>query len=179
MSQEYSKSTKNLEPSCFFPLLFSAIYKKSHKSLNTIQHFSLSARVKMIEGLKRLGLNYYESKVLEVLLKEKLSLQELSKKAEIPFGKVYSVVKGLKGKKVVMETNSRPKLVYVENASDIIARLIKEKQEKEKSNLEKLREIATEIDKLNKRETKFFQIGTTVEENREIQLRTFIEAEDE
>lgn len=133
----------------------------------------------MIEELKQFGLSYYESKVLEILFKEKLSLRELSKKAEIPFGKVYSVVKSLKGKNLVQETNSRPKLVYIENASDIISKLIKEKQEKDKSILEKLREFSTTIDKERKRESKFFQIGTNIQENKEIQLRSFIEAENE
>ncbi len=133
----------------------------------------------MIEELKHLGLSNYESKAVFLLMKEKLNLRELSKKANIPFGKVYSVVKSLKEKGFILETNSRPKLVYVENASEIIGRLIKEKQEKDKAVLEKLREVSTIIDKERGKETKFFQIGTTVQENKEIQLRTFKEAENE
>jgi len=133
----------------------------------------------MINELKQLGLSNYEAKVLEILLKEKIELRELSKKSGIPFGKIYSVVKSLKEKNFVNETNSRPKLVYVENASEVIARLIKEKQEKEKLALGKLREIATQIDKNHGKETKFFQIGTTIEDNKKIQLRTFQEAEKE
>jgi len=133
----------------------------------------------MIEELKQLGLNHYEAKTLEVLFKNKENLRELSKKAGVPFGKIYSVVKSLKEKALVKETNSRPKLVYVENTSDIIGRLIKEKQDKEKAILEKLRELSSEIDKEKQRESKFFQIGTTIKENREIQLRSFSEAENE
>jgi sugar-specific transcriptional regulator TrmB len=133
----------------------------------------------MIEELKQLGLGNYESKALEILLKEKLSLRNLSKKAQIPFGKVYSVVKSLKEKGFVQETNSRPKLIYVENASEVISKLIKEKQEKDRSFLERLREASIEIDRNKGKESKFFEIGTTIEENKRIQLRSFKEAENE
>jgi sugar-specific transcriptional regulator TrmB len=133
----------------------------------------------MQHELKYFGLENYESKALEILLKEKLSLRELSRKAKIPFGKIYSVIKGLKEKNLVMENNSRPKLVYVENASEIISRLIKEKQEKEKAMIEKIREIAIGIDKERNRTTKFFQMGISDEERKKIQLRSFEEAEEE
>jgi len=133
----------------------------------------------MRDVLKEIGIGKYESKAIEVLLKEKVSLKELSKKAGIPFGKVYSVIKRLKEKGFVSETNTRPKLIYIENASEIMHKLIKEKQEKDKKLNEKLREIATEVDKERKKETRFFQIGTTVEDNKKIQLRSFLEAEDE
>jgi len=133
----------------------------------------------MIEELKQLGLSNYEAKALEVLFKNKENLRDLSKKAGVPFGKIYSVIKNLKEKNLIQETNSRPKLVYVENASSIISRLIKEKQDKEKAILEKLSELSSEIDKEKQRESKFFQIGTTTEENKRIQLRTFKEAENE
>ena len=133
----------------------------------------------MIEELKKLGLSHYESKILDILLKEKLNLRNLSKKSEVPFGKIYSVIKNLKEKNLVMETNSRPKLVYVENASEIISRLINEKIEKDKELNQKLREITIEIDKNKGKETRFFQIGTTFEDNKKIQLRSFQEAENE
>jgi sugar-specific transcriptional regulator TrmB len=133
----------------------------------------------MINKLKQIGLGNYEAKALEVLLKEKLELRELSRKAGIPFGKVYSIIKSLKEKRLINETNSRPKLVYVENASETIAKLIKEKQEKDKLMMRELREIITHIDKNKGQEMKFFQIGTTIEDNKKIQLRTFQEAEKE
>lgn len=133
----------------------------------------------MIDELKSLGLENYEAKAISILAKEKLSLRELSRKASIPFGKIYSVIKNLKGKNLVLETNSRPKLVYVENASELISRLIKEKQDREKSLNEKLREIATRFDKTRERETKFFEIGITNEERKKLQLRSFKEAEEE
>ena len=88
----------------------------------------------MIEELISLGLEYYEAKALIALLKDKMSLDELSRKSGIPFGKVYSVIKKLKERNIVSETNSRPKLVYIENASEVIGRLIEEKQEKDKED---------------------------------------------
>jgi len=133
----------------------------------------------MIEQLKKLGLGHYESKALEILFKERLNLSELSKKAEIPFGKVYSIVKNLKEKSLIQESNSRPKFVYVENASEIMAKLIHEKQEKDKTLNEKLIEISTEIDKERQRKTRFFEIGISKEERKNIQLRTFRETDDE
>lgn len=133
----------------------------------------------MIEELKELGLGHYESKVLEILLKERISLRELSRKANVPFGKVYSVVKSLKDKGFVKESNSRPKLVFIENASQIISKLIRDKQEKERGINEKLREIATEIDRSKDKPLSFFQIGASVEDNKKIQMRTFTECENE
>ena len=133
----------------------------------------------MIEELKLLGLSNYESKALELLMKEKVYLKNLSKKASIPFGKVYSVVKKLKEKGFIKEINSRPKLVYVENVSETISRLIKENQKKHEATITFLKEVATEIDKDKGKETKFFQVGTTIKDNKDIQLRSFREAEDE
>jgi len=133
----------------------------------------------MENELKELGLEHYESKALALLLKEKLNLRQISCKSKIPFGKVYSVIKKLKEKDLVKETNSRPKLIYVENASSVITRLIEDKKEKEFGMTEKLKRFASEIDLSNKQETKFFQIGTSVEDNRKIQLRSFTEAKKE
>jgi sugar-specific transcriptional regulator TrmB len=133
----------------------------------------------MIEELTALGLEYYEAKAFVVLLKDKMSLDDISRKSGIPFGKVYSVIKKLKEKGIVLETNSRPKLVYIENASEIIGRLIQEKQEKDKRLNEKLRVIATEFDKAKNKPTKFLNIGVNNEENRQIQMRSFSEANEE
>ncbi|MDD5133633.1 MAG: helix-turn-helix domain-containing protein [Candidatus Nanoarchaeia archaeon] len=133
----------------------------------------------MIQELQTLGLSYYESKALEILLKEKLSLENLSKKSGIPFGKVYSIVKSLKQKGLIKETNSRPKLIYTENASNLISKLIKEKQEKENVVISKLRNLVTNIDKKKGEITNFFQIGTTINDNKQIQLRAFNGAEKE
>jgi len=133
----------------------------------------------MIKELIELGLENYEAKALDVLLKERIDIDGLSRKAGIPFGKVYSVIKKLKEKGLVQETNSRPKLVYIENASEVISRLIKEKNEKEKSLNENLREIAARLDKEREKPSKFFEIGISHEERKNIQLRSFNEAEEE
>jgi len=130
----------------------------------------------MEKEFKELGLNHYESKALSLLIQKSLTLKKLSDKAEIPFGKVYSIVKNLKEKGLVKENNSRPKLVYVDDASEIVSKLINHKKEKENKLYEKAREFASKANLLKNKETKFFQIGTTVEENKEIQLRSFNEA---
>jgi sugar-specific transcriptional regulator TrmB len=133
----------------------------------------------MIEELKAVGLGHYESKVMEVLMNEKLNLRELSKKSGVPFGKIYSIVKNLKSKRLVKETNSRPKLVYIENASQMISKLLKEKEDNERLIMENLHSLATEIDKSKNKPQRFFQIGTTVQDNKKIQARSFTEAENE
>jgi len=130
----------------------------------------------MEKELMSLGLENYESRALALLLSEKLNLRQLSIKAKIPFGKVYSIIKKLKEKDLIKETNSRPKLIYVENSSEVISKLIRNKKLRENETIEKLKSFASEIDLSKSRETKFFQIGTTAEENKKIQLRSFNEA---
>ena len=133
----------------------------------------------MEQELMSLGLGYYESKAINLLLSQKLNLRQISDKTKIPFGKVYSVIKSLKEKELVKETNTRPKLIYIENASEIISKLIKDKKEKDYENESKLKSLVTEIDKIKGNKTKFFEIGTSSQENKLIQLRTFNEAENE
>lgn len=133
----------------------------------------------MEQEFKKLGLNHYESKALALLINNSLTLRELSDKAKIPFGKVYSVVKSLKEKNLVKENNTRPKLVYIDNASEVISQLINNKKEKENKLYEKTRDFASKADLSKNKKTRFFQIGTTVEENKEIQLRSFDEAKNE
>jgi len=133
----------------------------------------------MEKEFREFGLSYYESKALNLLLSNKLTLRELSKKSNIPFGKIYSVVKSLKDKELVRETNSRPKLIYVENASKVISKLIEDKKREDGEIYERLRSFSTEIDLLKGNEARFFQIGTTTEDNKKIQLRSFNEAKEE
>lgn len=56
----------------------------------------------MIGEFKYLGFENYEAKALEILLKGKFSVKELSQKANIPFGKIYSVLKKLKEKGILV-----------------------------------------------------------------------------
>jgi len=133
----------------------------------------------MINELKQLGFEYYQAKIVEVLLKEKLDIRELSKKAGIPFGKIYSVIKLLREKNIVKETNTRPKLVYIENVSEIISKMIEEKKSKENFLFDNLRDIVISSENEKGKTTRFFEIGTSNEDNKKIQLRSFIEANEE
>lgn len=132
-----------------------------------------------MELLKNLGLSYYESRVLEITLSKRVTLKELSEKTKIPFGKVYSIVKLMIGKGLLEETNERPKYVYVADPTRVLERLIEEKQQKGEAIVQKVRDLATELPKLNPEEFRFFQIGTSRENNNKIQLRTFLEAKKE
>jgi len=133
----------------------------------------------MISELKELGLSYYEAKILEVLLKERLNLRELSRKSGVPFGKIYSIVKNLKEKNIIKETNSRPKLVYIEDITEIIDKFLKDRQEKDRQLAENIRNNIINIEKEGGKQSRFFEIGTTMEDNKRIQLRAFHEAENE
>lgn len=133
----------------------------------------------MNTNLKQLGLSHYESKALETALKESLTARDLAKKAQIPLGKVYSIINSLEKKDLVKQTESRPKLVYVDNASTVISKLIEQKQRQDEQLISTIRELATEIDISKSKPSKFFQIGTDINDNKEIQLRSFIEAQKE
>ncbi len=129
--------------------------------------------------LTKFGLNYYEGKVLYTLFYKRRDIRDLSKNSKVPFGKIYSIIKSLKEKGLVQETNTRPKLIYIENVSEVISKLISEKERKETEAIERLRMVAAEADKSKGNRTKFFDIGTSIEDNKIIQLRTFNEAEKE
>jgi len=133
----------------------------------------------MISELKEIGIGYYEAKILEVLLKEKLDIRELSRKSKVPFGKIYSIIKNMKEKDIIKETNSRPKLVYIEDVSEIIDRFLKERQEKDKKLAESIRNNIINIKKERGEQSRFFEIGTIMDDNKRIQLRAFHEAETE
>ena len=133
----------------------------------------------MLEELRRLGLSNYETKIVEILSHDRLNLKELSKRARVPFGKIYSIIKELKKKEIIQETNSRPKLIYINNISEVIDKLIRQKQEKEKNMFDNLKESIARLDKQKGKEPRFFEIGTSVEDNKRMQLRSFAEAEEE
>ena len=64
---------------------------------------------KLIENLKELGLNTYESKVYIALLKKYPATgYEISKLANIPQSRTYDTLKVLEQKKIVITTNSKP-----------------------------------------------------------------------
>ena len=64
---------------------------------------------KLIDNLKELGLNTYESKVYIALLKKNPATgYEISKIANIPQARTYDTLKALASKKIVVATNSKP-----------------------------------------------------------------------
>lgn len=132
-----------------------------------------------MKEFEELGLSYYESNALEILLKESLTPKELSKKSRIPLGKVYSVILSLEHKNLVKQSKTRPKKIYIENASSVIDVLISKKQDEHEQLLSNVRKMAAEIDLSKSQPTKFFEIGTTAEDNKSIQSRTFNEAQKE
>jgi len=133
----------------------------------------------VITELQQLGLSYYEAKALVVLFSERFTLKELSKKAKIPYGKIYSVTKALAARGYLEQSATRPKLISARNASDIMMALIKQKQSSTETLFQQVREHATLLDKQEKRSTKFFEIGSTLEDNKRIQLRIFQESQKE
>ncbi len=129
--------------------------------------------------LQELGFSYYESKALDVILKEKVTPKILSKKAQIPLGKVYSILQGLLRKNLIQETQERPKQLYIANPFQVLSTLIQQKQHQDETLYNEVRYLATTLAKVQNKPAPFFQIGTSLEENQTIQLRTFREANQE
>lgn len=64
---------------------------------------------KLIDSLKEIGLNTYESKVYIALLKKHPATgYEISKIANIPQSRTYDTLKALEQKKIIITTNSKP-----------------------------------------------------------------------
>jgi len=131
------------------------------------------------DELKAIGLTTYQSRALEALLMKKLTLKELCKEADIPPGKVYSVAKQLQQKGLIKATPTHPKVLYVENASGVISTLAKEHEARQQHIITTLQEAATSLDTQAGATAPFFDLGTTVEDNGRIQMRTFAESEKE
>jgi sugar-specific transcriptional regulator TrmB len=108
-----------------------------------------------------------------------VNLKQLSRQAGIPFGKVYSVIAALRQKGLVAETPGRPKQVHVPDAQAVLARLIEQRQRQDDALYAELRALGSELATAQSRPSRFLQLGTTVAENRELQLRAFTEAERE
>ncbi len=64
----------------------------------------------MIERLRKLGLNSYESRAYLVLLKlGNAEADEIAMKAKIPMGRIYDVLSNLEGARLVISQTTRPK----------------------------------------------------------------------
>ncbi len=133
----------------------------------------------MLKELQEIGLSYYESKAVQLLLSSKFSMKELSKKAAIPYGKIFSICNSLQKRGIIQLSEERPKKAFIEQPSEIFSRLITEKQNKNEESLAKLRKMITEVEVSKTKHSNFFDIGTTAEDNQRIQLRTFQEANEE
>ena len=129
--------------------------------------------------LQALGLSFYEAKALETLLPESLTAKDLSNKAKIPLGKVYSVILGLQHKGLVSVQGTRPEKYGVDHPSGVIERLIQQREFEHERFVSKLRDWAVQLDAIRERKPRFFQAGITIEEQRELQSRLFQNAEHE
>jgi sugar-specific transcriptional regulator TrmB len=123
------------------------------------------------------GLNYYENKALEVIIRERLTVKEIIQKSGIPSGKIYSVLKSLSKRGIILQSNSRPKNFYVENPAKVVSALIEEKQSKDEEIVSRARMLVNTLPADNREY--FFKIGTSTSENREIQLKVFNDAKKE
>lgn len=132
-----------------------------------------------MKQLQELGLSHYESKAFEALLRDKLSAKQLSKKAGIPYGKIYFVINSLIKRGFAAETQTRPKQYYMIDPSTAISTLIEQKERNNNKLFSELRALAILSEKSKSSQSKFFELGTTQEDNRTIQLRTFTEAQKE
>ncbi|MBN1793109.1 hypothetical protein JW826_05490 [Candidatus Woesearchaeota archaeon] len=133
----------------------------------------------MIDNLRSLGLSTYESRALHAILKKQHTLKELIRSARVPAGKAYSVCKSLVAKGLVKESDSRPKVLFVESASNTVRKLIDKHQGERDSVVSQLQSFATGLDRSQGRSTLFFEAGSTNEDNQRIQLRVFREAKKE
>jgi sugar-specific transcriptional regulator TrmB len=125
-----------------------------------------------------LGFTYYEDKALDAIIRESLTVRALIKKTKIPPGKIYSVLKSLSKRGIIKESSSRPKTLYIENPAKLMASLIEQKQNKDDDVISKARFLVSSIPKKEEKDY-FFKIGTTREDNKEIQLKVFSDAKRE
>jgi len=123
------------------------------------------------------GLNYYENKALEVIIRERLNVKGIIKNSGIPPGKIYSVLKSLSKRGIITQSNSRPKNFYVENPAKIISTLIEQKQAKDEEIVSRARTLVSTLPADN--QEYFFKVGASTSENREIQLKVFNDAKKE
>jgi sugar-specific transcriptional regulator TrmB len=128
---------------------------------------------------QQIGLPYYEAKAIDILLRERLTPKQLSEKAGIPPGKVYSVIKSLLERGLVLEEEGRPKRLFVADPSAVVGRLIDQRQQQDEALFAQLRALSTQVSLLRSQPAAFFDIGTTIEDNERIQLRSFTEAKRE
>lgn len=128
--------------------------------------------------LRTCGLSYYESRAVAVLFEGPAELRALSRRADIPFGKIYSVVQALSRRGIIATTSSRPKTAFLDPDRAVEAIIAAERERTEPAYAQ-LRSWAATAQRARAAQSSFFETGTSLEENRAIQLRSFREAERE
>lgn len=79
--------------------------------------------------LYRLGLNEYQSKCLSTLIRKgDMTAEEVSEEADVPYSKVYSVLKALEDMSLVISTEERPKRYISKHQEKAIDFLISRKE---------------------------------------------------
>lgn len=132
-----------------------------------------------MDTFKPFGLSHYESKAFETILQGKITAKQLSKKAGIPFGKIYSVINSLLKQSIIEETDDRPKTYFVSEPAKAVGQLIEKKEKEDEILLNRARSIAIKAEAASKGRSDFFELGINQEDNRKIQLRSFVEAKKE
>jgi len=87
--------------------------------------------------LFKLGLKEYQARCLACLIKNgKLTAQEISEKAKVPYSKIYSILKGLEDMNLLVSTNGRPKRYIAKPEEEVIEFFV----EKKRKEYERIRE---------------------------------------
>lgn len=128
---------------------------------------------------KPFGLSHYEGKAFETILQGKITAKQLSKKARIPFGKIYSIINSLQKQRLIEETEDRPKIYYVSEPAKSIGQLIEKKEKEDEALFAKVRSFAIQAEAASKGKSDFFELGVNQEDNKKIQMRSFTEAKKE
>ncbi|WP_196214061.1 TrmB family transcriptional regulator [Methanolobus vulcani] len=98
-------------------------------------------------SLRDLGLTKYEASAYSTLLKEGVTgAQELSRKSDIPVGKVYEVLSNLNNMGLVEFQRSRPRKYKAVKPSIALNNLYTKKEEETKNELENFKLKVTELE---------------------------------
>jgi len=142
--------------------------------------------MKIRELLRDLKLNKYESIAYEVILKRGVvEASIISKKGDIPFGKIYESLGSLSAKGLIEVQNTRPKKYKIRNPKTTFRDILNKKQlesEEELKNLkDTLLQIENEISKISVQEhkEKTFWITAIGKEIDEMMGSIFSEAKNE
>lgn len=136
--------------------------------------------------LRELGLTKYETDAyLNILERGIAEASTINKEAKIPFGKIYETLNTLASKGLIEVQNTRPKKYKAMKPELALDNIFKEKKEHMEKDLQKTREIITqigeEITKIHAKQPKEKIFWTTAvgDEVGELMISNFEEAEKE